>query len=65
MAFYDRLFDELLANGIEPMITISHYETPMGLVEKYGSWRNRKMIDFYLRYTEAIFTRYKDKVSTG
>ncbi|WP_061451981.1 glycoside hydrolase family 1 protein, partial [Streptococcus oralis] len=62
LAFYDRLFDELLANGIEPMITISHYETPMGLVEKYGSWRNRKMIDFYLRYTEAIFTRYKDKV---
>ena len=62
LQFYDDLFDELLKYGIEPVITISHYETPFGLVKKYGSWRNRQMVEFFLRYCEAIFTRYKDKV---
>lgn len=62
LKFYDDLFDELLKNGIKPLITLSHYETPMGLVEKYGSWRNRKLIDFYARYCEVVFTRYKHKV---
>jgi len=62
LKFYDDLFDELLKNGIQPLITLSHYETPMGLVEKYGSWRNRKLIGFYERYCEVVFNRYKDKV---
>jgi 6-phospho-beta-glucosidase len=62
LRFYDCLFDECLKYGIEPVVTISHYETPFALMKKYGSWRNRKMIDFFLRYCQAIFTRYKDKV---
>ena len=62
LQFYDNLFDECIKFGIEPVVTISHYETPYGLVENYGSWRSRKMIDFYLRFCETIFTRYKDKV---
>ncbi|MBS4770805.1 glycoside hydrolase family 1 protein [Carnobacteriaceae bacterium zg-ZUI240] len=62
LRYYDDLFDALLEAGIEPLVTISHYETPMGLVEKYGSWRNRKMIDFFLNYCETIFNRYKNKV---
>ena len=62
LQFYDDLFDECLKYGIEPVVTISHYETPYGLVKKYDSWRSRKMIDFYLNYCEAIFKRYKDKV---
>ncbi|MFG0613608.1 glycoside hydrolase family 1 protein [Klebsiella sp. WSY_19] len=62
LAFYDGLFDELLKYGIEPLITISHYETPNELVKKYGSWRSRKLIDFYTRYCEVIFQRYKHKV---
>lgn len=62
LAFYDSLFDELLKYGIEPLITISHYETPNALVKNYGSWRNRKLIDFYIRYCEVIFERYKRKV---
>ncbi|MCE1254817.1 MAG: 6-phospho-beta-glucosidase [Anaerolineae bacterium] len=60
--FYDRLFDELIKYSIEPVITISHYETPFVLWKKYGSWKNRKLIDFYLRYCETIFTRYTQKV---
>lgn len=62
LAFYDRMFDELHRYNIEPVITISHYETPYSLVKKYGSWSNRKVIDFFVRYCETIFDRYKGKV---
>lgn len=62
LQFYDKLFDECLQHGIEPIVTISHYETPYHLVEKYGSWENREMIRFFLTYCETIFNRYKDKV---
>lgn len=62
LLFYDRVFDECLKYGIEPIVTISHYETPYGLVKKYGSWKNRKMIDFYVRFCETIFRRYRNKV---
>ena len=62
LKYYDRLFDECLKYGIEPVVTISHYEMPYALVEKYGAWRNRKLVDFYVNYCEAIFSRYKNKV---
>ena len=62
LQFYEDLFKECLKYGIQPVVTISHYETPYGLVKNYGSWRNRKMIDFFLNYCQAIFTRYKDLV---
>lgn len=62
LKFYDNLFDELLKYGIEPLITISHYEMPYNLFEKYGSWRNRYLIDCFEKYCKVIFTRYKDKV---
>lgn len=62
LKYYDKLFDECLKYGIEPVVTISHYEMPYTLVEKYGAWRNRKLVDFYVNYCEVIFTRYKDKV---
>lgn len=62
LQFYDDLFDELHKYHIEPLITISHYEMPLYLVEKYGGWRSRELIEFFTRYCQAIFTRYKDKV---
>lgn len=62
LKYYDDLFDECLKYGIEPVITISHYEMPFGLVEKYGAWRDRKLVDFYTNYCKAVFTRYKNKV---
>ncbi|MBY7142265.1 family 1 glycosylhydrolase [Virgibacillus sp. NKC19-3] len=62
LKFYDDLFDELLKYGIEPVITISHFESPFHLVKEYGGWKNRKMIEFFTRYCEVIFNRYKDKV---
>ena len=60
--FYDRVFDELHRYGIEPVVTLSHYETPLYLVQHYGSWRNRALIDFFARYCETVFRRYKGKV---
>ncbi len=62
LKFYDELFDECTRYGIEPVVTISHYETPLALVKKYGSWSNRRMIGFYLNYCDAIFKRYRGKV---
>ena len=60
LAFYDRVFDELLAHGIEPVVTISHYEPPYALAEK--GWTDRAMIRHYLRFCETIFRRYQGKV---
>ncbi|UUX35202.1 6-phospho-beta-glucosidase [Fundicoccus culcitae] len=62
LEFYDKVFDELAKYNIEPIVTLSHYETPMHLVQQYGSWRNRKLIDFFTYYCETVFRRYKDKV---
>ena len=60
LAFYDKVFDELLENDIEPIVTISHYEPPYALSDK--GWTDRSMIDHYLKYCEVIFRRYKGKV---
>lgn len=62
LIFYDNLIDELLKYNIQPVITITHYETPLHLAKKYGGWRNRELITFYERYCRTIFERYKDKV---
>ncbi len=62
LAFYDRVFDELEKYGIEPLVTISHYETPLYLAEHYDGWRDRRMIHFYLRYAKTLFERYGHRV---
>ena len=62
LAFYDAVFDELHKNGIEPLVTISHYETPVGLANRWGSWADARTIDCYLRYVKTIGERYKEKV---
>ena len=62
LQFYDDLFDECLKYGIEPVITLSHFEMPYDLVTNYGGWRNRKMITFFTRFAQTVFERYKTKV---
>lgn len=62
LQFYDNLFDEMIKDGMQPIVTISHYEIPLNLINQYGGWRNRKLIDFYLKYCKVIFERYHDKV---
>lgn len=62
LAFYDRVFDELRAHGIEPLVTLSHYETPLGLARKYNGWVGREMIGFFEKFARTVFTRYREKV---
>lgn len=62
LKFYDDLFDECLKYGIEPVVTLSHFELPYHLVTEYGGFANRKVIDFFVRFAEVCFKRYKDKV---
>lgn len=62
LEFYDRVFDECLSYGIEPVVTLSHYETPLHLAKTYDGFRDRRTIDFFLRYCKAVFQRYKGKV---
>lgn len=63
LQFYDDLFDALLAQGIEPVITITHTgEMPLYLADNYNGFANKKVIDYYLKYVETIIKRYQDKV---
>lgn len=62
LAFYDDVFDECHKYGIEPLVTLSHYETPLHLARTYDGWRSRKMIRFFEHYAETVFRRYKGKV---
>ena len=62
LQFYEDFINELLKYNIEPVVTICHFDVPLALVDKYGSWKSRKMIDLYVRYCDAIFRRFKDTV---
>ena len=62
LKFYDAVIDELLKYGIEPLVTILHFDMPLHLANKYNGWESRKLIDFYLKYAEVLFKRWKDKV---
>lgn len=62
LEFYDRLIDEIIKNGMIPMITISHYEMPLNLTLKYKGWYSREVIDCFERYCKTLFDRYGDRV---
>ena len=62
LEFYDKVFDELNKYGIEPIVTLSHYENPFYLTEKYNGWVSRHLVDLFEKYCNTVFTRYKDKV---
>lgn len=62
LAFYDRVLDECERHGIEPLVTISHYETPLHLAQKYDGWVSRELIGFYERYVRVLFDRYGSRV---
>lgn len=62
LQYYDDVFDDLLSKGMQPVITLNHYDLPLGLVTKYGGWRSRELITQYERYCKTVFARYKEKV---
>lgn len=62
LKFYDDLLNEMNELGMEPIATISRYETPLHLYDEHGGWENRKLIEFFTRYCKVVFQRYKDQV---
>lgn len=62
LQFYEKVLKEMKAHRIEPIVTISHFDLPLALIKKYGGWSNRKLIDFYLKFSETVMKRYKKLV---
>mgnify|MGYP001381331005 CR=1 FL=1 len=58
IAFYRDLFNECKKHNIEPLVTLCHFDVPMHLVTEYGSWRNRKMVEFFARYARTCFEAF-------
>ncbi|WP_395948523.1 6-phospho-beta-glucosidase [Aeromonas mytilicola subsp. aquatica] len=58
IAFYRAVFEECKKYGIEPLVTLCHFDVPMHLVVEYGSWRNRKMVEFFTRYARTCFEQF-------
>jgi 6-phospho-beta-glucosidase len=62
LAYYDALFDECLKHGIEPLVTLSHWEMAVNLTKKYNGWASREVIPLFERYVRTVFARYRGKV---
>ena len=62
LAFYDAVFDEMQKAGIEPLVTLSHYEMPLSLVNRFGGWIDHRLIELFERYVQTVFRRYRKKV---
>ena len=62
LQFYDDLFDELLKHDIEPVVTIAHFDVPVSLIDRFGSWKSRKLVNLFEKYSITLFERYKNKV---
>ena len=62
LRFYDDVFDELHRHGIEPIVTMSHYEMPINLVNKYNGWSDRRVIDLFVKYARTLLTHFGGKV---
>lgn len=62
LAFYRSLFEECKKYGIEPLVTICHFDTPIALIKKYGGWKDRRMIEAFAHYCEILFENFGDVV---
>jgi len=62
LGFYDRLVDELLGAGIEPWVTLFHWDLPLALQHR-GGWFNRDIADWFGEYTRVVVDRLSDRVS--
>lgn len=62
LAYYDKVFDACLKHGIEPLVTLCHFDVPMGIVNKYNGFSDRRVINLFVTYATTVMKRYKDKV---
>lgn len=63
IAFYRAVFEECRKYGIEPLVTLCHFDVPLHLVVEYGSWRNRQMVEFFTRYARTCFEAFDGLVT--
>lgn len=63
LRFYETIFKELKKYGIEPLVTLAHFDVPLALIKKYGAWRSREMVTAYETYARTVMTRYKGLVT--
>jgi 6-phospho-beta-glucosidase len=61
VAFYHRLIDGLIAQGIEPVVTMYHFDLPQSLAER-GGWGDRRTVDAFVEYVRVLVTEYGSKV---
>lgn len=62
LAFYDKVFDECIAQGMTPLVTLCHFDTPLALAEKYSGFASRHTVDAFVKFARTCFTKYKGKV---
>ena len=62
LKFYDNVFDECHKYGIEPLVTLVHFDAPLGLIKKFGGWKSREMVSCFEKYAATVLERYKNKV---
>ncbi|MBS5113906.1 MAG: family 1 glycosylhydrolase [Coprobacillus cateniformis] len=62
LKFYDKVFDECLKYGIQPVVTLNHFDMPLYLADEKNGWLSRETVTYFLRYCETVFQRYKGKV---
>lgn len=62
LAFYEDVLKTLRAHNIEPLVTLSHYEMPLYLVDHYDGWVSREVVDMFVKFARVCFERYKDLV---
>ncbi len=63
LKFYDEMFDTMHKYGIEPVVTLCHFELPLNIANKYGGFRDRRVVDMFVKFAVTCFNRYKDKVT--
>ena len=62
LAFYNAVIDECLAQGIRPMLNLNHFDLPMELMERYGGWESRHVVDLYAKFASVCFQAFSDRV---
>lgn len=62
LAFYDRVLTEIEHHGMTPLVTISHFEMPLALVNRYNGWADRRVIDLFYRYADSLFEHFGQRV---
>ena len=56
--FYDKVFAEIVKHNMQPLVTVNHFDMPIHLVQNYGGWKNRKLVDFFANFANCLIERY-------